>query len=99
MQGRKKDKRVRAAEWLERKFDISPDILDGVRIEIRGQNKLLLQGCRKILKYGEDEMLLDLGKTQLRVCGERLWCTSFISGALGVGGHICSVSFIGEEHA
>ena len=99
MQRRKKDKRVGAVEWLERKFDITPDILEGVRIELRGQNKLLLQGCRKILKYGEEEMLLDLGKMRLRVCGERLWCTSFISGALGVGGHIRSVSFEGEERA
>ncbi len=97
MQGRKKDKRMGAVEWLEKKFDITPDLLDGVRIEIRGQNRLLLQGCRKILKYGEEEMLLDLGKTRLRVCGERLWCTSFISGALGVGGHIRTVSFEEEE--
>ena len=97
MQGRKKEGRVRAAEWLERKFDITPDVFDGVCIEIRGQNKLLLQGCRKILKYGEQEMLLDLGKTQLRVCGQRLWCTSFVSGALGIGGHICSVSFVEER--
>lgn len=98
MQGRKKQGRMGAMEWLERKFDISPDLLDGVRIEMRGQNKLVLQGCRKILKYGEEEMLLDLGKTRLRVCGQRLWCTSFISGALGVGGHICSVSFEGGEN-
>lgn len=93
MQESRKDKRMGALEWLEKKFDITPDLPDGVRIEIRGQNKLLLHGCRKILKYGESEMLLDLGKTRLHVCGERLWCTSFISGALGVGGHICSVSF------
>ncbi len=99
MQERKKDKRGGAIEWLERKFDISPDIVSGVRIEIRGQNKLLLQGCRKILKYGEEEMLLDLGKMRLRVSGERLWCTSFISGALGIGGHIRTVSFIEEERA
>ncbi|MBO5756869.1 MAG: YabP/YqfC family sporulation protein [Clostridia bacterium] len=99
MQRRKKDGHVGAVEWLERKFDISPDILEGIRIEIRGQNRLLVQGCCKILKYGENEMLLDLGKTQLRVCGERLWCTSFISGALGVGGQICSVCFVGKEQA
>ena len=48
MQRRKKDKRMGAVEWLERKFDITPDVLDGVRIELYGQNKLLLQGCRKI---------------------------------------------------
>ena len=93
MQRRKKRERMGAVEWLERKFDISPDIVSGVRLEIRGQNRLLLQGCRKILKYGENEMLLDLGKTRLRVCGERLWCSSFVSGALGVSGHIRSVSF------
>lgn len=97
MQRRKNKERISAAEWLERKFDISPDIISGIRIEIRGQNRLLLQGCRKILKYSEQEMLLDLGKLRLRVCGERMWCTSFISGALGVGGCIRSVSF--EEGA
>ena len=43
-------------------------------------------------------MLLDLGKVRLRVRGKRLWCTSFVSGALGVGGQITSVSFE-EEHA
>lgn len=97
MHRRKSKDRMRAAEWLERKFDISPDLISGIRIEICGQNKLLVQGCRKILKYGEEEMLLDLGKTHLRVCGTRLWCTSFLSGALGVGGQIDSVSFTEED--
>ena len=97
MHRRQKEGRAGAMEWLERKFDISPDIISGVRVEIRGQNRLLLQGCRQILQYGEREMLLDLGKMRLRICGERLWCTSFVSGALGVSGHICSVSF--EEDA
>ncbi|MBQ2256795.1 MAG: YabP/YqfC family sporulation protein [Clostridia bacterium] len=98
MQRRKKDKRMGAVEWLERRFDITPDVFQGVRIEICGQHRLLVQGCTKILKYSEQEMLLDLGKLRLRVCGERLWCTSFISGALGVGGCIDSVSFIEGEH-
>lgn len=93
MHRRKKGDKMSAVEWLEKKFDISPDLVSGIRIEIRGQNRLLLEGCRKILKYSEQEMLLDLGKVRLRVCGRRLWCTSFISGALGVGGEILSVSF------
>lgn len=97
MQRRKNKERISAAEWLERKFDISPDIISGIRIEIRGQNRLLLQGCRKILKYSEQEMLLDLGKTRLRILGERLWCTSFISGALGVSGYMTAVLFEKEE--
>ena len=93
MHRRKKGDKMSAVEWLEKKFDISPDLVSSIRIEIRGQNRLLLEGCRKILKYSEQEMLLDLGKVRLRVCGRRLWCTSFISGALGVGGEILSVSF------
>ena len=93
MQTSKNKQRLRISEWLERKFDVSPDLFDGVRVEIRGQNKLLLEGCRKILKYDEREILLDLGKARLRVCGQRLWCTSFVSGALGIGGHIVSVCF------
>lgn len=93
MHRRKKGDKMGAAEWLEKKFDISPDIVSGIRVEIRGRERLILEGCRKILKYGEDEMLLDLGKTRLRVRGQRLWCTSFVSGALSVGGRITSVSF------
>lgn len=97
MHRRKNKDRMSAMEWLERKFDISPDMISGIRIEIRGQNRLLLHGCKNILKYSESEMLLDLGKLRLRVSGERLWCTSFISGALGVGGHITSVCFEEDE--
>ena len=99
MQQGKGKSRAELAEWLEKRLDISPGLVSGIRIEISGQNRLLVQGCRKILKYGENEMLLDLGKVRLRVCGCRLWCTSFISGALGVGGQIVSVCFEERERA
>lgn len=84
------------AAWLEQRFDVLPDT-GGIRIEILGRERLLLEGCRKILKYGEREMLLDLGRVRLRVCGEQLWCSSFVSGALGVGGQIRSVCFEEDE--
>lgn len=84
------------ARWLEQHFDLLPDV-GGIRIELHGRERLLLQGCRKILKYGESEMLLDLGRGRLRVCGEQLWCSSFVSGALGVVGRISAVFFEEDE--
>lgn len=99
MQEKKDRSRADLAEWLEKRLDVSPGLSSGIRIEICGQNRLLLEGCRKILKYSQEEMLLDLGKVRLRVCGQRLWCTSFISGALGVGGHIVTVCFEEGERA
>lgn len=81
-------------EWLAVKLDIPADTLDGgIRLDMRGRNTLTVHGCRKILDFTPHEIKLSLGSSVLTVCGQRLICTSYLAGAVGIEGCICSICF------
>ena len=46
-------------EFLAVKAELPSDVLGSdFRIELRGRNTLFMQGCRRILKYSPDEMIM-----------------------------------------
>lgn len=96
---RKHDKESRPlAEWLSVKLDIPSDILcGGIRVEIRGRNSLTVHGCRKILTYCPCKIQLKMRDCVLSVTGERLICSSYLAGAVGIDGRIDSVEFLSRE--
>ena len=81
------------------KAELPSDALAGeVRIELRGRNLLFLCGCRRILKYTPELIVLSVKGGTVSVTGERLICTSYHSGTISLEGAISSVSFgEGEE--
>ena len=81
-------------EKLSRTLDIPPDLFaGGSLIEIRGQNALSVRGGGKILRYTDSEIRISLKACELSVLGQRLVCTSYCKGAVGIDGQIESVSF------
>ena len=68
--------------------------LSGVRewksplIVLEGSKRLTVHGCRRILSYTTEELLLSLGGSALRIEGGRLRCSSFSGGAITVLGEI-----------
>ncbi len=87
-------------EWLAVKLDIPADTLDGgIRLDMRGRNTLTVHGCTKILDFSPCEIRLSLKDCNLTVCGQRLICTSYLAGAVGVEGYICSIQFSDREVA
>lgn len=86
-------------EYLSLKAELSSDALAGeVRVEIRGRSSLFLGGCKKILKYSPEEMIVECKGDRIIIAGERLVCTSYHAGNISVDGSIASVSFSnGEE--
>ena len=86
------------AEWLAVKLDIPADVCGGgVRLELRGRNTLTVHGCTRILTFSPCEIRLLLGESILSVVGKRLICTSYLAGAVGIEGYVCSVSFCDGE--
>lgn len=82
------------------RLDIPREALPGgFGLSMSGQNELTVRGCRKILSYGADCILLSLGRVDLRVEGEELLCTVFEAGSVTVQGVVCKVSFEGEDGA
>ncbi|MBQ9151687.1 MAG: YabP/YqfC family sporulation protein [Clostridia bacterium] len=87
-------------EWLAVKLDIPADALEGgIRLDMRGRNTLTVHGCRRILDFSPCEIRLSLKDCTLVIGGQRLICTSYLAGAVGVEGCICSISFEDGEVA
>ena len=88
------------AEWLAVKLDVPADALDGgIRLDMRGRHTLTVHGCRRILDFSPCEIRLSLGSCSLTVWGQRLICTAYLAGAVGIEGYICGVRFEGGEVA
>ena len=82
------------AEWLAVRMDIPADALgSGLRLDMRGRNTLIVHGCTGILDFSPTAIRLRLTDGELIVGGERLICTSYLAGAVGIEGYICAVTF------
>ena len=85
-------------EWLAVKLDMPADALDGgIRLDMRGRNTLTVHGCTGILDFSPCEISLLLGECTLIVGGQRLICTSYLAGAVGIEGCICTIRFCNGE--
>ena len=58
---------------------------------------LLVEGVKRILLYGDEEMVFSLTKERLVVRGNELDCVNYVSGAIGVVGSIYSIAFVEGE--
>lgn len=85
-------------EFLALKTSIPADALTGdFRIEIRGRNTLFMQGCRRILKYSPEEMVMAAKGFEVAVRGRRLICTTYHDGTVTLDGVVDEVTFLGEK--
>lgn len=61
------------------------------RAELSGCRELTLQGCREILEYGHERIVLsvsDPDAAKITVCGEGLLCLSYHTDAVQIKGNI-----------
>lgn len=59
--------------------------------------RILLCGVKKILRYGEAEMIFALQKERVSITGKCLVCTAYADGAVSVSGNVEAVSFSRES--
>ena len=95
---KRQKKRPPLPEWLAVRLDIPPDLLEGgVRIELRGRASVTVHGCCGIAEYRPERILLSLPDGAVAVHGQRLICTSYLAGAVGIDGQIDGVAFCGMD--
>ena len=76
-------------EFLAMKTELPVDALSGdFRMELRGRGELYLHGCRRILKYSTDEMILAAKGFSVSIKGSRLVCSAYYSGTVCIEGVI-----------
>ena len=88
----KKDLLARFGERLDIPREALPG---GFGLTLSGENELTVRGCRRIVRYGVNEIVLGVGATALTVSGERLLCAAFGAGCVTVTGRIVSLT-LGE---
>ncbi len=92
--GVKQGKRT-VVERLVGDHDLPPELLcGGCFIEIRGRNSVTVRGCRRIIRYTPDIVILKMHKDTLEVTGKRLTCITYLAGAVAVEGIVDSVGFV-----
>ena len=64
----------------------------GFLITLDGRKRLLMEGCDRILRYGENEMILE-GKVSIKVTGEKLDLKEVGNANILVEGILSSVEF------
>ena len=73
------------------KYQAAPKKVGGFGVVLTGNGEAVITGCRRILHYGEEQMILALDKGSLRVEGKGLFCFSFEGGALTLRGCISAL--------
>lgn len=74
------------------KTNLPCDLLEGeFRLELRGRGEMYLCGCKKILKYSEEEMVIRARTFDVVVQGEKLICASFHCSGIVIEGNIQSI--------
>ena len=91
------NKKKGLVDLLVRKTTLPCDTLAGeFRLEVRGRGLLFMQGCRRILKYSPEEMILAAKEFEVYIEGRNLICSTYHDGTVTVEGAILSLK-LGEE--
>ena len=81
-------------ERLCQALDLAPDCFSGeCLVELRGRYAVTVRGGGRILLYTPEEIRIALCRGCLCVVGERLVCSSYYVGAVGIEGLIGGIFF------
>ena len=89
------------ARFIERIIGESDSPLEtlcgGCFAEIRGRHSVTVRGCRRILRYSHEQVILKMKRDLVVISGKRLVCLTYFSSAVTVEGLIDSFSFCAPD--
>ncbi len=77
--------------------DFKKSMLKHSDIQITDNNELSLDGCRRVVEYNENNIVLELPSVGVSVVGMKLRMKNFSIGGVVIKGHIHSLTFISKE--
>lgn len=88
----------RTAEKTERLLDLPSGVLsEGARMELYGNRRVLMEGCRGIVKYDEDCIQLKTVEGVVRFLGCELCIASLHTSCAAITGQLTAIEFLGES--
>lgn len=65
--------KTKAGEKLEKAMDLpSGSLSGGFEIKLQNDKELSIEGCKGVLEYNAQNIVLSLGSQRLSICGEHL---------------------------
>ena len=64
------------------------------RIEMAGNREIIIDGCKGVVEYTENNIRISLGESVLSLSGDNLIIKSFDSSVAVISGQICDISFV-----
>ncbi len=74
-----------------------PEVEPREQVLLRGRVGATVYGCRKILRYSPEEILLLCIKEAISIRGEGLYCRAFSAGTVEIKGRLDHVNFLAKE--
>lgn len=66
-------------------------------IQITDDREIVLYGCRKVIEYNENNIVLELSTIGVSIVGMKLNMRDFIIGGVAISGELHSITFISKE--
>ncbi|MGI6031070.1 MAG: YabP/YqfC family sporulation protein [Eubacteriales bacterium] len=89
---RSEDRRAKWGAWLSLPVEA---VLDLPHVEMSGNREILLENCRGLIGYDEQEVRVSGGRCIIRITGQGLTLRNLRSESLLISGEITAVEFIG----
>lgn len=91
----KQKTRAALSSTVEKALDIPTGALSkAVRMELCGNRQVLIEGCRGIVKYDEDQIEVRTAEGTVRFTGRQLCMTSLQPACAVITGRLLSLEFL-----
>lgn len=85
---KRKNKENGIFDRLKRIADIPGEVGNGFSLNMRGDREVYISGCRRILEYSREKIVLSIKGFSLVIIGEGLICSSYFDRSVGIEGRI-----------
>ncbi len=69
--------------------------VDEPRIEMAGNREIIIDGCKGVVEYTENNIRISLGENVLSLSGDNLLIQSFDNDVVIINGQISDIDFLG----
>lgn len=91
----KRERRAAISSKVEKTLDMPVGVLSkAARMEVSGNRQVLIEGCRGIVRYDEDQIEVRTADGTVRFSGRELCMTSLNPACAVITGRLLSVEFI-----
>ena len=87
-----KNKEMGIFERLKSIADIPGEVGNGFSLHMRGEREIYVSGCRRILEYSREKIVLSIKGFSLIILGADLVCSSYFDRSVGIDGKIDAIS-------